>query len=228
MRKRSVTFLALAMLLASGARASDVCPVPPTGLSPEERDQAFLAEYGGNPQPYIFSLAQMQKYVDRNLERNPEIAKSGLSNAEMVALVGYAMADYTELNSSLYACDSRVPKLALYIEELDSALSKLPNYVGTVIRGTTLPKSILAEHVPGAIVSYPAFTSTSAGTTVPRAFASTDTLIIQSKTGKRITDFAYDHSEDEVLFKNGTRFLVLDVETRDCKPVCEEITLQEL
>lgn len=224
MRKVAVFFL----LAALPAQAAEVCTVPSTGLSSMDRDQAFLAQFGATPQPYIFSLKELQQIVDQNLAQKPELKNSGLTDAEMIAIVGYGKADYSELNSSLNSCDSHVAALALYIEVLDSALSKLPNYVGTVVRGTHLPDAVLAEHVPGAVVTYPAFTSTTAGNAVPKAFVSTDTIVIHSKTGKRIADFAFDHSEDEVLFKNGTSFRVLSVEHRDCQPICNEITLDEI
>lgn len=113
----------------------------------------------------------------------------------------------TALNRALRGTDPPAARqrLAPYIETLKTALEKLPDHPGWVHRSTRLPAADLARHVPGAIVTYEAFTSASAEWYTGNRHQ----FYIFSLHGKRI-DWLSEHPHElEVLFRPGTRFLVL-------------------
>lgn len=93
---------------------------------------------------------------------------------------------------------------------VSSALAKLPNYTGTVVRGRNLntPEEI-AFCQPGAVVRERGFTS--CDTLMP--FPANPHFIIESKTGKNVSEHSIHGPnqlgpEREVLFNAGTKFQV--------------------
>jgi hypothetical protein len=109
------------------------------------------------------------------------------------------------LNKALWEGGTKASQYSNFVEVLNSALSKLPNYTGEVYRGTILPPNALAEHQVGAIVTYKAFTSASIG----NGHNEIHRFLIHSKTGKRITPFSVFSGEEEVLFQSGTQFRIM-------------------
>ena len=91
-------------------------------------------------------------------------------------------------------------------DTVNAGLAKLPAHKGTVRRGTVLPPDVLAEHQPGAIVTYKAPTSSSTGDGWQRRHR----FVIQSKGGKLIERYSAHDVEHEVLFPADTRFRVLE------------------
>ena len=131
---------------------------------------------------------------------------------EVAAMIGYTKFEYMQLNTALRSGDAvELRRLKPLIEHTNQGLAKLPNYVGLVHRGVELSAEQIAKYDVGTVVAEHAFTSTSfdeAG-----KFSGNVQFNIMSKTGTRI-DFlsAFGH-EKEVLFRSGTRFLVLNVTT---------------
>ncbi len=101
--------------------------------------------------------------------------------------------------------DALGEEYAHYTKTITAGLAKLPNYRGKVTRGTTLPESELAKLKPGKVWTPKGFTSTSTG----KAFGGPHRLKIQSRTGKEVSWISRHAHEKEVLFKPGTRFLVI-------------------
>jgi uncharacterized protein (UPF0218 family) len=117
------------------------------------------------------------------------------------------------MNSALRQGDTAaLQDLDLLIRGATSALNQLPEHVGQVFRGIhTDPASaaeIATRYNPGDVVTEHAFTSTSAD--LNKSFDGPIEMIIDSKTGRDITDISrYGDLEREVLFPPGTRFKVL-------------------
>jgi hypothetical protein len=105
----------------------------------------------------------------------------------------------------------RYPAQKYKIETLELALDRLPNFVGTVYLGTDLEPAALAQDQVGTTVQYPAFTSTSKN----QGFASggNTVLTIHSLSGKAISGFSVNPSEEEVLFAPNAKFKVISNRT---------------
>lgn len=150
--------------------------------------------------------------ADTNKWREPkdlqELQKFGLTDEERVAIFLYTTHYFGPVNKALYANDQKtIEAYRPFIEMLSKALRKLPDHPGLVNRGVRFPDSVLKAHQVGAVVQYPAFTSTSANQT--GMFSGLDhRLTIRSKHGKDISAGAALRAEREVLFLPGTRFRV--------------------
>ena len=121
-------------------------------------------------------------------------------------------------------------KIKPMIELLSTALSKLDSYQGLVARGLKeLSADVLLAYTPGAIVSFPSFTSTTKD--LNSTFTKGSTLmLIYSKTGKDISNLAFHSYEQEVLFDKGSKFKVISIEKKplDLENIQTIITLEEL
>jgi len=130
----------------------------------------------------------------------------GLTDEEIMAIRGYTAGLHTCMNKNIWE-KKNDPHQARLIRVLNGALSKLPNYQGLVLRGTTLPPNVKRKHQVGKTVKYDAFTSSSTS----MAFIGEDQFIIYSKTGKPVMGLSGATGENEVLFKSGTDFKVLQI-----------------
>lgn len=133
-----------------------------------------------------------------------------LSSGHLSALTDYTGIGYTELNEALRS-EALDASQAARIGALKIALSKLPPYEGSVVRGTNLPPEVLARYRPGEYVIEKAFLSTTKDPVVAQsaAFAGNVEFRIVSVTGRDISAFSMFPAEQEVLFSAHTRFLVL-------------------
>ena len=98
------------------------------------------------------------------------------------------------------------------LSSYDSALSKLPNFVGTVLRGLTISgdelHDFLASHSEGSEVRYDFFTHATFRDRLPDEYSGNIELVIVSRSGKRIWHCSAYPDEDEVAFRLGTTFSV--------------------
>ena len=155
----------------------------------------------------------------------------GVSDAEMIAIRGYSSGDYEKINAALRnpaANPKLVAILKPYINLAVSGLEKLPDYPGTVYRGSKMTAEWVKKYEDaakqGTLMSDPAFLSTSYSQTQAEVFRDQPDAeakkagkipvmyTIQSKHGKRIEFLSYKAREAEVLFKPGTNFRVLRVD----------------
>jgi len=140
---------------------------------------------------------------------------------ELVAIRGYTsdvpkgssqVPDYRQINQALRQQDpAELTRLEPYIKCASSGLNQLPQYIGTVYRGTTLPEAVVATYSQGITVTERAFTSSSV--VLLGEFKGNTTFIILSRRGREISKLSVFPSEGEVLFVPGTRFRVLTVES---------------
>lgn len=180
-----------------------------------------------DPVHALQQLRQKFQVLLGSFRERPTFKDCGLTPGEEGALLNFTEQGYIELNSvmrkpAIYAYDKRAIS---QVETLKNALKKFKTYQGLVRRGVEFPKDVLAEHQPGQIVEYKAFSSTS----LNHGFARPHQLVIHSKTGRYIATYSSRYNEAEVLFLPG-KFKVLsrtDQPGGKVEIVLEELTASE-
>jgi hypothetical protein len=134
-----------------------------------------------------------------------------LTTGDLSALAHYTGLGHEDLNDALRNGTMDASQRAR-VEALNQALEKLPAHQGLVFRGTDLPPDVLARYQPDAVVTEPAFFSTSVDPAVARstAFAGNVEFKILSNTGRDISSISSFSSEQEVLFQTDRQFYVVD------------------
>lgn len=135
-----------------------------------------------------------------------------LTGREKAAINRYVSSESYPLNAALrYGLDLDDDQMRM-VQDLDSALLKMPMYQGTVYR--SLDPSMIPDlddfwrrYAPGNTVREFAYTSTSTGTYDDSMGIQ---LIIQSKTGRDIRIF--NKRESEILLERNSDFLVERIE----------------
>lgn len=136
------------------------------------------------------------------------VEQYGLTEGEYSAVRSYTDQFYQVINPALRK--GPLPKpLQAYNESLLSAFRKLPPYYGIVHRGTSLPPEVLADHEPGKIVTYAAYTSTSKLVNWDSKAWGKQIFTIHSNGVCRDTANIYINDVQEVDCPAGTRFKVL-------------------
>lgn len=133
----------------------------------------------------------------------------GLTEGELALLLAYQ--HVSRVNQLLYSGSPLNEKDRLVVEKLRAALKKLPPFRGPVIRYASMPAQVLAAHTRGNVVTYPAFTSTSADLDWKGMASGNDKLEI-TLTGTHchdISNISKYPEEKEVLCEPGVRFNVL-------------------
>ena len=116
------------------------------------------------------------------------------------------------------------PHHAEYRRTLLDALDRLPDQAGIFWRGMELGAEQQATYLPGRVVTWEAFSSTSRRS--DKAYRRNTRLIIHGRRGKDIQAYSAHPGEDEILFEAGSRFRVLDV--RDDDPAVLKIEVEEV
>lgn len=102
-----------------------------------------------------------------------------------------------------------------YVNDLNTALDKLPNFSGEVYRAISVDN--LSDYfndfknIKGSTIQYDAFTSTTKDKNVLKSFPQDVLFTIKSKSGKGIEEWSDVKKEQEVLFKAGSQFKVSKV-----------------
>ena len=144
--------------------------------------------------------------LSNDLQKSEKTAT--LTEEERGAINTYLSSDSYTLNAALRGEEQITPEQERFARNLDSALEKLPNYVGVVYRsidGDMLEDTdkFVKSHVVGEDKRFPSYTSS--GTEVYDETLSIQ-YIINSKTGKDMRRF--NPNESEILFRRDTVFLV--------------------
>lgn len=163
---------------------------------------------------------------------NPRIKKRvkeyGLTQAEAVVLRHYTGSGYRDLNAQLRG-QMQNEKVQQAAEIMKSALNKLPDYQGVVIRRDNLPAHVLKQHTLGNVVEYPSFTSATFGSKDVVISESKHRLKIRAKHAKQINWISvFNEEEQEVLFTAPTRFKVQKEPLLNDKTGLIEIDLKEI
>lgn len=136
-----------------------------------------------------------------------------LSPQEQRAIRHYTNTGYARINRELRQRRPSVPTQR-YVTFLRAALAKLPAYNGDVYRGVSVSnvRSLAKYRQVGSIVREDAFVSC---TRSPfKAFSGNVRIYIAARSGRDISPWLQFPDEEEVLFEPGTRFRVLDFQTR--------------
>jgi len=152
-----------------------------------------------------------RKFVEFDSDSELTATTSGgiikLTDVEQRALNEYISSGAYKINPLLREGQPLTAEMQKLVSDLDAALEELPIYVGTVYR--SLDSSMMntetfwAEHIPGRIVRYPAYTSS--GTVVYDGTMDIQ-VIIQSKSAHDLRKF--NPGEQEILFPRNSEFIV--------------------
>ena len=144
-----------------------------------------------------------------------------LSTEEEGSLLSYKSGDSYRINSKLWSGAPLDAQQQEIVSRLDSALTKLPKYEGTVYRnlgfddvgGAAALAAFLAGHQVGDAVTYTAFTSTSSRVDgYPIEGNHRVHLVIEGKNGRNVAGYG-NNMESEVLFPRKTVFVITKAET---------------
>lgn len=191
---------------------------------------------------------RMNKKLVAAMDAKAGTAETGgmgaLKVEEAAAIAGYTGSDYRFINAMLrnggtdsvdglakgqkYSPEQLLP----YINCITSGLNKLPPARAEVVyRGTNLPNEVLDKYVPGAVVSDPAFMSSSSSQRVAfsgmAGAAAVHRFTIKQKSGKEVSALTHHVNESEILFLPGTPFRVVSRSGPDAKGVID-LELEEV
>jgi hypothetical protein len=189
----------------------------------DEELASFKDSLGGKYDDYVAKVRQLRSHIIF-----AELV-AGMTDDQIIAVIGYTGSDYRMLNKALRSKDpDEMARLGPYIRSADQGLAALPNFEGKVYRGADLPASVIDKYEPGKVVTEDAFTSTSydAGS----KFSGNVVFEIVSRTGKQVEFLSEFSHEKEILLRPGTRLLVTDkfIEvgddgTKTYRILCEEV-----
>jgi SPP1 gp7 family putative phage head morphogenesis protein len=135
-----------------------------------------------------------------------------LTDNEQLAVNKYVSSESYILNEKLRNATKLTSAEKDWVENLDKALSKLPEVSGTLYRsvsdfGIDSVETFLSSHIVGSMVNFPSYLSTSQEVydeDFPVQY------VISSRHGKDLQ--SVNHREKEVVFKRDSKFYVTKVE----------------
>lgn len=95
-------------------------------------------------------------------------------------------------------------------DRVSTALGKLPPRPGQTYRGVDLSDDLVKQYRPGQVVTERGFTSTSADAS--KSFDRNSLMVITGHTGRNISEYSRNPSEQEILYDKGTDFQVISNE----------------
>jgi hypothetical protein len=169
---------------------------------------------GYSPKPY---LPTPESNPGQNMP--PVGAYDKYSDTQMIKM--YTGAHYRGINKGLRE-GSLTPDQWQFTKGVNRGLDKLPPYEGTVYRKVAdMDGKIFSTFQPGTIVEERGFMSTSKNINV---WGGDTKFTIASKTGRSVVHISSHKSEQEVLFKSGSRFFVKKVDPAKKIVHMEEVT----
>lgn len=208
-------------------------PFCPIDFKAQERDIAILNKHISElDQRYKSANAEGDPSAESSLyfgfQRKYQFSKkkkpfSALSKHEVFALFDYIEWGYQTFNRALWSEQSNNPLERGEIRLLTSALNKLPSYRGRVYRGEIDPfvqedmndlNDRIASLIPGQPYLFKGFMSTTlAKNAQGKAYRENRVIVyeVKSKHGKNVAPLSSRLEENEILFRPGTWFQVLDL-----------------
>ena len=154
-------------------------------------------------------------------------AETKMVEEEYFAIESYGRVDHDLINEYMRAGEPEeflMPgygiRLKNRVKHLRNVMKKLPNYKGTVYRGSSIKNQLLDKLQVGDVLHEKAFLSTSTIPNVARDFAkgkvyegvsAAQFKIDLNSSGRAINAYTFKHYEAEVLAKPDTYFLVEDI-----------------
>ncbi|MCL5981740.1 MAG: phage minor head protein [Firmicutes bacterium] len=157
----------------------------------------------------------------------PSFEEIKLDYGEEYAIKSYVSSESYKINEKLRNGLPLTPEDYTFTTNLDSALSKMPRYEGTLTRSLSFldPRGMaefLKQHKKGNIIKYDQYISTTKGA-IYNPDALVQIIIIYATTGRDIS--AFNFAEKEILYERGSKFRVVDVNDTENGGVL--ITLEE-
>ena len=157
----------------------------------------------------------VKAWIDECIEQIPDLTRE-----ELMAAYTYSGPQYELINGWLRNPSMAVPAdIPKTVETLNKFLDRLPPHERTVFRGTKVPQHIIDEAISTGVYRDPAFFSSSTTREVAEGFRDSGTLgagdrrvlfEIQDASGSNIRPMSMYATEDEILFKSGVEFEVVD------------------
>ena len=208
-----------------------------------------VVEFVGNPGQKILTPTEKKKMSDIEASRvktqkpvkvtgkkpvkitAPKAPK--LTSNEEAWLNGYTGDDFLKINKGLNS--GNIDRIKGNVKGIDSALKKFPDYKGQVNRTVNLNSqkdldSFLSSYSKNGPVRYDQYLSTSSGDLYGGDIGGKFrvNMDIKSKTGKDISNFSRNKTENEVLFGRGSQFKVTEVNVGSGKYGETNIKMEEI
>ena len=164
------------------------------------------------------------------------LAESSFENGQD-AIYTYKSSESYKINEALRNNSDLSDSYVKLIKRLDKQLEEIPTYEGVLYRnlsfdlqGQEALDDFVAMHIPGEIIKYPAYTSTSKS---PDGYPIDAELAVHMKiygiNGHDISKNYGIESEEEVLFKRNSIFLVRSVshDGKTANIIMEEINIEQ-
>lgn len=136
---------------------------------------------------------------------------SGLSGYEDALLTTYTSSEYRTINNSLRT-ENPTNFAIVYNNQLNDTLDKLPPYKGVVYRVVGVEdvdkfvEQLVGQSTTEGYIQFATPVSTSKNKQVVHDFGGNVVFEIESKSGRDISHFSEFPEEEEVLFKNISKF----------------------
>ena len=124
------------------------------------------------------------------------------------------MANSVRINSALRSGDpAAIAQLQAYIDRVQAGLDRLPDHHGTVHRGAELRPEVIDAYRRAALTGHPVVESALTSATLSSSLSSggNTRFVIRSVHGKDLSSIGISTTEEEVLFRAGSRFQVQSV-----------------
>lgn len=171
------------------------------------------------------AIAEIQKSPQELLKQAAGVSDSDISHAasvfknaggsyanvpplEAAAVRSYTGGGFVQINNALRAHEMTVAQHA-YMSLANKGLDKLDDYEGPSERRTSISGQDLDRYQPGKVIREHGYMSSTKGGKGSSPFSGNVRFLIDGKTGKYVNPISKNSgSENEVLFKTGTHFLV--------------------
>lgn len=167
----------------------------------------------------------MEKWVDSDYKENTYEA---LTENEKRAIISYKSSESYKINEKLYNDSKLTNHDKKLIRNLDSALNKLPNYEGDLVRDLYFTDNktlneFVKSHEVGSIKKYRSYISTTKSEAY-NEMVNVRIYINNSKKGKDISSIELDEEKD--LYKRNSKFLVNSIRksTNSIEIILEELS----
>jgi len=178
-------------------------------LTPKQKVSEELIEYLLRPDLQASNTKTFEEILNfqGRIKFFNEKNLSPLSTLEAYVLMSYTAEGYIQLNKEIRSLQPAESYLA-YRDMLNMILDKLPNFKGIVKRGVHLQDTEIQKLKTQSEVVFEAFTSSTKDMSLSD-FEESTRFIIRSKTGKEVSRYSDHRFEQEVLFKDKTRFRII-------------------
>lgn len=160
--------------------------------------------------PLGMKYDEWKKWIDSDYKDN---SYQALTENEKRAIISYKSSESYKINEKLYNDSKLTNHDKKLIKNLDSALNKMPNYEGDLVRDLYFTDNktlneFIRSHEVGSIKKYRSYISTTKADSY-NDMANVRIYINDSKMGKDISSIGLD--EEEVLYQRNSEFIIENI-----------------